>query len=82
MINNKTLIIFCIFCLSLSSCTSVKNALTGKKSDNSDEFLIIKKNPLVMPPDYDELPEPKLLSDKCLLPHFFSISLSARTPAP
>ncbi len=59
MINNKTLIIFCIFCISLSSCTSVKNALTGKKSENSDEFLINKKNPLVMPPDYDDLPEPK-----------------------
>ena len=58
MINKKIFILFCILFLSLNSCTSVKDALTGKKSENSDEFLVIKKNPLVMPPDYDDLPEP------------------------
>ena len=31
----------------------------GKRSEKSDEFLIEKKNPLVMPPDIDDLPEPK-----------------------
>ena len=36
----------------------MKNALTGKKSENSDEFLIKKKNPLILPPDFDDLPEP------------------------
>jgi len=30
----------------------------GKRSEKSDEFLIEKKNPLVMPPDIDELPKP------------------------
>tara|TARA_B100001996_G_scaffold354002_1_gene315700 strand:- start:295 stop:609 length:315 start_codon:yes stop_codon:yes gene_type:complete len=30
-----------------------------KRSDKSDEFLIQKKNPLVMPPDIDDLPKPK-----------------------
>ena len=30
-----------------------------KRSDKSDEFLIEKKNPLVMPPDIDDLPKPK-----------------------
>ena len=34
-------------------------ALQGKKrSDQGDEFLIDKKNPLVMPPDFDKLPKP------------------------
>ena len=42
----------------LNSCTNVKNALTGKKTENSDEFLVHKKNPLEMPPSYNELPEP------------------------
>jgi hypothetical protein len=42
----------------LNSCTNVKNALTGKKTENSDEFLVQKKNPLEMPPSYNELPEP------------------------
>tara|TARA_B100001121_G_scaffold259016_1_gene237904 strand:- start:176 stop:466 length:291 start_codon:yes stop_codon:yes gene_type:complete len=30
-----------------------------KRSDKADEFLIEKKNPLVMPPDIDDLPKPK-----------------------
>ena len=29
-----------------------------KKKENSDEFLVQKKNPLVLPPDYDNLPKP------------------------
>ena len=41
------------------SCQSIKDGLTGKKSENSDEFLVQKKNPLVLPPNYMELPEPK-----------------------
>ena len=45
--------------LFLYSCGSVGEALQGKKrSDQGDEFLIDKKNPLVMPPDYDKLPKP------------------------
>ena len=43
----------------LYSCGSVGEALQGKKrSDQGDEFLINKKNPLVMPPDFDKLPKP------------------------
>ena len=30
-----------------------------KKEKTTDEFLIEKKNPLVLPPDYSELPVPK-----------------------
>ena len=48
----------------LSGCQSVKDGLTGKKKSNSDEFLVKKKNPLVLPPKFDELPEPRMLSDK------------------
>ena len=41
------------------SCGSVGEALQGKKrSDQGDEFLVDKKNPLVMPPDFDKLPKP------------------------
>ncbi len=45
--------------LVLSSCEGVKNALSGKKYENSDEFLVIKKNPLVLPPNFNDLPTPK-----------------------
>ena len=49
------LLIFLIF---LYSC-GVGEALQGKKrSDQGDEFLIDKKNPLSMPPDFDKLPKP------------------------
>jgi hypothetical protein len=43
----------------LSSCSSLKEGFSGQKKTNSDEFLVEKKSPLVMPPDYNELPIPK-----------------------
>ena len=47
------------FLLFIYSCGSVGEALQGKKrSDQGDEFLIDKKNPLAMPPDFDKLPKP------------------------
>ena len=42
----------------LSACQSAKDALTLKKKESGDEFLVEKKNPLVLPPDYGKLPEP------------------------
>ena len=38
--------------------SSVKRGLTGEKNQSTDEFLVKKKNPLVMPPDYANLPTP------------------------
>ena len=58
---NKFFKIFKLFflLLFLYSCGSVGEALQGKKrSDQGDEFLIDKKNPLAMPPDFDKLPKP------------------------
>ena len=55
---------FCLLLIlsTLSACQSVKDGLTGNKKSNSDEFLVEKKNPLVLPPKFDKLPEPKILS--------------------
>ena len=60
MRKNKFLNIFLIFFgLFLYSCQTASEALQGKKrSDQSDEFLVEKKNPLAMPPDFDKLPTP------------------------
>ena len=44
--------------LILSACQSMEDALTLKKKNNSDEFLVEKKSPLVLPPNYGELPLP------------------------
>ena len=47
----------------LCSCEGVKSALSGKKYENSDEFLVIKKNPLILPPNFNDLPSPKDVVD-------------------
>ncbi len=49
------ILIFCVLMMLISSCSG----MNSKRSQNSDEFLIQKKNPLVMPPDIDDLPKPK-----------------------
>ena len=54
----KILIIF-ISLLILTSCKSANDAFSLKKKNNTDEFLVEKKNPLVMPPDFGTLPSPK-----------------------
>ena len=51
---HKLLLIFLLLFV-VTSCTGIG----GKRSEKSDEFLIEKKNPLVMPPDINELPKPK-----------------------
>ena len=54
-------IIFLLIILNLfNGCKSIKDGLEGnKKSKSAEEFLIQKKNPLVLPPDYSKLPLPK-----------------------
>tara|TARA_Y100000768_G_scaffold167984_1_gene125782 strand:+ start:402 stop:722 length:321 start_codon:yes stop_codon:yes gene_type:complete len=48
----------------LCSCGLAKEGFTNQKKNNSEEFLVEKKNPLVMPPDYNELPDPKIIKDQ------------------
>ncbi len=55
----KKILTFIILINLLTSCQSAKEALTLKKKSSADEFLIEKKNPLVLPPDYGDLPFPK-----------------------
>ena len=44
--------------LLLNSCGTVAEGLGGSKKKGSDEFLVEKKSPLVLPPSFGELPEP------------------------
>ena len=37
---------------------NVKRGLTGAKQNSTDEFLVEKKDPLILPPDFDSLPSP------------------------
>ena len=38
--------------------SSVKRGLTGAKKNSADEFLVEKKDPLILPPDFESLPSP------------------------
>ena len=52
------LLILSIFIMTLNSCGSIKEGFTNSKKKSTDEFLVKKKSPLVMPPEFDELPIP------------------------
>ena len=40
------------------SCGTVKEGFINQKKNSNDEFFVEKKSPLVLPPDYNELPIP------------------------
>ena len=50
-----SLVLIAIF---LTSCDGFRKAVTGSKKPKGDEFLVIKKEPLTLPPDYQNLPTP------------------------
>ena len=47
----------------LSGCNTVKKGFQNPKKNSSDEFLVEKKSPLVMPPEFNELPIPNQNQD-------------------
>ena len=60
MKKHKFYIIFLSLVIILSSCQNFSEGMTGsKRTKTSDEFLVHKKKPLVMPPDFDDMPSPK-----------------------
>ena len=58
----KKIYISLILLLFISSCgdswDSFKRGMTGQKEKSTDEFLVKKKDPLIYPPNYDDLPVP------------------------
>ncbi len=65
-INSLTIIFLSL--LFLNSCSTVAEGLGGTKKKGSDEFLVEKKAPLVMPPSYGELPKPSLKNGENIEP--------------
>ena len=59
-------IILLSFLYILTSCGTLKEGFKNQKKDSSDEFLVEKKSPLIMPPDYNELPVPNAESNQSL----------------
>ena len=63
----KNIYILIITIFLLSSCGGLKDAgkvLRNEKITTTDEFLVKKKRPLVLPPDYQKLPKPGEIKNK------------------
>ena len=56
---SKILYLFIALIL-INSCGTIQEGFSNQKKNNTDEFLVEKKAPLVMPPNYNELPTPKI----------------------
>ena len=57
----KKINILLLFFIFLYSCGSLKEAgkvMRNEKVKTTDEFLVKKRNPLVLPPNYEEIPKP------------------------
>ena len=58
----KKAISLIIISLFVASCgdtlSAVKRGITGEKQKAGDEFLVQKKDPLILPPDFESLPLP------------------------
>ena len=63
MKNFEKLVINFFILILLSSCGTIKEGFSSQKKDNTDEFLVEKKNPLKLPPDFEELPLPNTETD-------------------
>ena len=58
ILNKIIIVIFFLTTACASSFENIKKGLGGEKRTSTDEFLVRKKEPLVMPPKWKNLPEP------------------------
>ena len=59
----KNISLLLITSLILFSCNSnIGKILRNEKISSTDEFLVKKKEPLILPPDYTKIPEPGSLN--------------------
>ena len=47
----------------LGNCSTLKEGFANNKKKSNDEFLVEKKQPLVMPPNFEKLPLPDVALD-------------------
>ena len=63
----KKIFFLLIITLGLVSCSGLKDAgkvFRNEKTTTTDEFLVKKRNPLILPPNFEKIPEPGTLSNK------------------
>ena len=56
--NKLIILLLSLIFIFLNGCKNLRENLSLKKKVSTDEFLVQKKNPLVLPPDYRDLPKP------------------------
>ena len=62
--NRLFLTILFLFTVSCQSMGDAKKVLTNQKIKTADEFLVKKKEPLELPPEYDKIPAPRSIKVK------------------
>ena len=48
----------------MPSCQTLKKGFQSQKKNSTDEFLVEKKSPLVMPPEFSKLPKPEVTDNE------------------
>ena len=64
MKNTKILLITFFLFVSCGGLKEAGSVLRNEKIKTTDEFLVKKRNPLVLPPNFEEIPEPGSISKK------------------
>ena len=64
MLKTFKLIIILMILSSCGSFSEVGKVMRNEKVNTTDEFLVKKKDPLTLPPEYSELPKPGTLEKK------------------
>ena len=60
----KNFFLMIVMFLLLYSCGNVGKVLRNEKIKTTDEFLVKKKGPLVLPPNFEKIPEPNTILKK------------------
>ena len=74
------LITFFLYSCASDTFDSVKRGLTGAKKNSTDEFLVQKKDPLILPPDFESLPLPENAIQKEAETNSFENTLKENLP--
>ena len=59
----KSFIFILFVSMLVGNCSNVKEGFINDKKKGTDEFLVEKKQPLTMPPDFEKLPLPNTTLD-------------------
>lgn len=63
-LKNLFLVNLFLLCISCGGWQDFESAVSGAKKKTTDEYLIQKKDPLILPPDYEKLPLPSSNNSK------------------